>query len=253
MSLPRIIPVLLLRNKGLVKTYQFAKSRYVGDPINAVKIFNEKEVDELIILDIDASREGREPAYKYLQEISSECFMPLAYGGGVKTLDQIQALIQSGIEKIIINTATTLNPDFIRSATEHFGSTTIIGAIDVKRNFWGHHRVYAHVNKKILSLDPVEHAACLEQLGVGEIFINSVDNDGMRCGYDIGLIEAVTTRVNVPVIACGGCNSLADMKLVINQGQAKAAAAGSFFVFHGKHEAVLITYPPYQVLKDLFS
>jgi imidazole glycerol-phosphate synthase subunit HisF len=253
MALPRVIPVLLLRNKGLVKTFKFKDSRYVGDPFNAVKIFNEKEVDEIIILDIDASREGREPSYTYLKEIASECFMPLSYGGGVKTIDQIKRLIQSGIEKIILNSEAIRNPGFVESAAKVFGSSTIIGAFDVKNNFWGTRQVFNHTQGKTINLDPVKHAIHLEQLGVGEIFINNVDRDGTREGYDLDLIKSITEKVNVSVIACGGCGSIQDIGAVVNNAHARAAAAGSFFVFHGKHQAVLITYPPYDVLKQLFN
>lgn len=253
MALPRVIPVLLLRKKGLVKTVHFRDARYVGDPFNAVKIFNEKEVDELVVLDIDAARERREPPYEYLREIASECFMPLAYGGGVKTIDQIKKLIQSGIEKIVINTEAIANPAFVEEACKQFGSSTIIGAMDVKKNIWGTRKVYQHCDGKTLSPDPVDYAMKLEQLGVGEIFVNSVDRDGTRQGYDHDLIAAITARVGVPVIACGGCSGLDDIKKAVHESGAKAAAAGSFFVFHGKHQAVLITYPSYESLREIFA
>lgn len=252
MALPRVIPVLLLRKKGLVKTIHFRDSRYVGDPFNAVKIFNEKEVDELVVLDIDAAREKRDPSYDYLKEIASECFMPLAYGGGVKTIDQIKKLIQSGIEKIVINTEALANPVFVEEACKQFGSSTIIGAMDVKKNIWGTRKVYQHRDAKTLSHDPIDYARKLEQLGVGEIFVNSVDRDGTRQGYDHDLIAGITAQVGVPVIACGGCSGLDDIKKAVRESGAKAAAAGSFFVFHGKHQAVLITYPSYESLREIF-
>lgn len=253
MALPRIIPVLLLRNKGLIKTVKFKEHRYVGDPINAVKIFNEKGVDELCFLDIDASREVREPNYDYLKEIAAECFMPLSYGGAIKTLDQMKRLIQSGIEKMIINTHALENPDLIRSATDAFGSSTIVGAMDVKKNLWGKYQVYSHVKKNTLGIDPVKHAENLQGLGVGEIFLNNVDNDGVMNGYDLELVSKVTHSVDVPVIACGGCSSIDDINKVISQAKASAAAAGSFFVFYGKHRAVLITYPEYDILSNIFN
>lgn len=253
MALPRVIPVLLLRNKGLVKTVRFKDTKYVGDPMNAVKIFNEKEVDELSFLDIDASKEGREPHYDYLAEIASECFMPLSYGGAVKNNKQIQRLIQSGIEKVIINTEALTNPDSVRSATEAFGSSTIVGGMDVKRNFWGQYQVYSHVKKDTIGLEVLKHAEALQRLGVGEIFVNNVDQDGLMSGYDLDLISKITSSVDVPVIACGGCGSTDDIDKVINQSKAGAAAAGSFFVFHGKHKAVLITYPDYKVLNNILS
>jgi imidazole glycerol-phosphate synthase subunit HisF len=253
MALPRVIPVLLLRNKGLVKTMKFKDYKYIGDPINAVKIFNEKEVDELAFVDIDASKENREPPYDYLREIASECFMPLSYGGAVRSLDQIKRLIQSGIEKIIVNTAALSDPEFIRTATDAFGSSTIVGAMDVKKNLWGKYQVYSHVKKTTLNIDPLKHAEHLQQLGVGEIFVNNVDLDGMMTGYDFELVARITHGVDVPVIACGGCGSISDIDKVINESGARGAAAGSFFVFHGKHRAVLITYPEYKVLEALFS
>lgn len=253
MALPRVIPVLLLRNKGLVKTVKFKETKYVGDPMNAVKIFNEKEVDELCFLDIDASKEDREPPYNYLAEIASECFMPLSYGGGVKNNRQIQKLIQSGIEKIIINTQALHRPESITSAAESFGSSTIVGAMDVKKNFWGHYQVYSHVKRDTIGLEAVKHAETLQKLGVGEIFVNNVDQDGMMNGYDFDLVSRISSAVDVPVIACGGCGSMGDIDKVINQSKASAAAAGSFFVFHGKHKAVLITYPDFDTLSKIFS
>lgn len=253
MALPRVIPVLLLRNKGLIKTVKFKEHKYVGDPINAVKIFNEKGVDELCFLDIDASREGKEPNYDYLKEIATECFMPLSYGGAIKTLDQMKRLIQSGIEKMILNTQALEKPEVIRAASDAFGSSTIVGAIDVKKNLFGKYQVYSHVKKATLSLDPVKHAEHLQQLGVGEIFLNNVDHDGMLNGYDFELVSKITHAVDVPVIACGGCSSVEDIDKVINQSKAAAAAAGSFFVFHGKHKAVLITYPEFETLNKVFN
>lgn len=253
MALPRVIPVLLLRNRGLVKTVKFKEHKYVGDPINAVKIFNEKEVDELCFLDIDASKEGREPPFDYLREIAGECFMPLSYGGAVRSIDHIRRLIQSGIEKVVINTQAIINPDFIREATDTFGSSTIVGAMDIKKNFWGKYHVYSHAQKTTLSVEPVEHAVALQKMGVGEIFVNNVDHDGMMNGYDFNIIKDITRSIDVPVIACGGGSSIEDIDRVINESGASAAAAGSFFVFHGKHRAVLITYPDYATLRRIFG
>lgn len=252
MALPRVIPVLLLRDKGLVKTVKFKEQKYIGDPFNAVKIFNEKEVDELAFLDIDASKENREPLYAYLKEIATECFMPLAYGGAVKSVDQIRKLIQNGIEKVIINHQALENPAFITEAADAFGSSTIVGAIDIKKNFFGNHQVYSHVKKTTLPLDPVKHAQNLQSLGVGELFINNVDQDGVMKGYDLSIIKKITEAVDIPVIACGGAGSIEDIEKVINEANASAAAAGSMFVYHGKHRAVLITYPEYQILRNIF-
>lgn len=253
MALPRVIPVLLLRNKGLVKTIKFKNEKYIGDPFNAVKIFNEKEVDELCFLDIDATKEDREPNYDYLRQIATECFMPLSYGGAVSNLDQIKKLIQSGIEKVIINTQAIENPEFISSASDSFGASTIVGAMDVKKNFWGNYEIFSHSKNITVNIDPVEYAIRLQGLGVGEILLNSVDRDGTMVGYDYDLVSKITGAVDVPVIACGGCSSISDIDRVINQAGASAAAAGSFFVFHGKHKAVLITYPKYESLGQIFD
>ena len=253
MSLPRVIPVLLLRNGGLVKTVNFKKHTYVGDPINAIKIFNEKEVDELAFIDIDATSQKREPSYDFLTQIASECFMPLAYGGAVQNEIQIERLLKCGIEKVVINSAGLDRPDFLRSATFSFGSTTIVGSMDIKRNFWGNYQVYNHVKATTLDIDPVAHAQYLQGCGVGEIFLNNVDNDGMMKGYDLELVKKITSAVDLPVIACGGAGGINDIDKVINEAGASGAAAGSFFVFHGKHKAVLITYPEYQTLQDIFK
>ena len=179
--------------------------------------------------------------------------MPLSYGGAVKNLTQIQQLIQSGIEKVVINTQAVEKPEFLKEASSAFGSSTIVGAIDVKRNFWGNYQVYSHVRKKSLDVSAIDQVKRLQDLGVGEIFINDVDRDGMMAGYDVNLFKALTSAVDVPVIACGGCGSLEDISSVVNEAGASAAAAGSFFVFHGKHRAVLITYPEYSSLERIFN
>lgn len=253
MAIPRVIPVLLLQNGGLVKTTKFKEAVYVGDPINAVKIFNEKNVDELCFLDIDASKKNTEPNYTLIKEIASECFMPLSYAGAVKNVDQIKKLIQSGVEKIIINTQLRKNPDFVKEACNQFGSSTIVGAIDVKKNFWGKHFIYDHASEKLTNLEVLEFVKKAEELGIGELLVNNVDLDGTMQGYDFELIKKITTSVNIPVVACGGCGSIQDIDKVVNDAKAQAAAAGSFFVFHGKHNAVLITYPDYSSLEKIFD
>jgi cyclase len=225
----------------------------VGDPINAVKIFNEKEVDELIFLDIDASKENREPNYNYLREIASECFMPLGYGGGIKDVAQIKKLIQSGIEKVIINTAALTDGEFIRQACETFGSSTIVAAMDIKKNLFGKYQVISHAGVKVKQSDPLQYAAWLAERGVGEIFLNNVDLDGTMKGFDISVIKSVTALVDIPVVACGGAGSIGDIFKVIKDAHVAAAAAGSFFVFYGKHKAVLITYPEYNLLSKFYS
>lgn len=240
---PRIIPCLLLRGHGLVKTRKFKDAVYVGDPVNAVRIFSEKEVDELVILDIDASREGREPNYELIAEIAGECFMPVAYGGGIRTLAQARKLIRCGIEKVVINSASIDTPGLIREIADIFGSQAVVGAIDAKKNLLGGYRVFVKSATEETKLKPEEHASTLELAGAGEILVNSIDSDGQMQGYDIELIKKVSAKVKVPVVACGGAGSIEHMRRAMSEGGASAVAAGSMFVFHGKHRAVLINYP----------
>ncbi|MFZ6009545.1 MAG: AglZ/HisF2 family acetamidino modification protein [Bacteroidota bacterium] len=252
MARPRVIPVLLLRKNGLVKSVEFKNHRYVGDPMNAVKVFNEKEVDELIFLDIDASKDKREPPYEYLSEIASECFMPLAYGGGIKTIDQIKKLIKSGIEKVIINTSALGDVGFLEKACDMFGSSTIVAAMDVKKNFLGNYQVFSQAGVKVKETNPLRYAKQLSEAGAGEIFLNNVDLDGTMRGYDVPFIKSITAGLQVPVVACGGAGSLDYIFHVIKEGRAAGAAAGSFFVFYGKHRAVLITYPEPGLLREFY-
>jgi cyclase len=233
----------LLRGHGLVKTRKFKDPVYVGDPVNAVRIFSEKEVDELVILDIDASREGREPDYELVAEIAGECFMPVAYGGGVRSLAQARKLIRAGIEKVVVNSAAVESQGFIREIADVFGSQAVVGAIDAKKTLLGGHRVFVRSGTKDTGLKPEDHALVLEQAGVGEIFLNSIDSDGQMTGFDLSLIKKVSAKVNVPVVACGGAGSVADLRQALVEGGASAVSAGSLFVFHGKHRAVLINYP----------
>lgn len=249
----RVIPCLLLKGSGLVKTTKFKNPKYIGDPINAVNIFNEKEADELIFLDITASIEKRRPNFKLVSEIASECFMPFAYGGGISQIEDVKELFKLGVEKIVINSALHHNPGLITECAKIYGSQSIIGSIDVKKNFFGKYEVYSNSGTINTKLDPVRFAKQIEELGIGEIFINSIDRDGTQSGYDGKLIKSITTTVNVPVIACGGAGNKADFKEAVSQFGASAVAAGSFFVFHGKHKAVLITYPPYNELVELFK
>jgi cyclase len=249
----RVIPCLLLRGQGLVKTVQFKDAKYVGDPINAVKIFNEKEVDELILLDILATVEQRRPPLKLISEVASECFMPLCYGGGICSLDDIKEIFNLGVEKVAVNTYAINNPYFIKEAAEKFGSQSIVLAIDVKRNLLGDYEVFTHGGRKSTKLDPVKLAMEIEEMGAGEIFLNSIDRDGTMQGYDIELIKKVTEAVSIPVIACGGASKLSDFAVAIKEGGASAVAAGSLFVFHGEERAVLISYPSVQELEHIFK
>lgn len=245
----RVIPCLLLKDRGLVKTVKFKDPTYVGDPINAVKIFNEKEVDELVFLDITATIEQRPPRLKVISEIASECFMPLCYGGGVRNVEDIREIFKLGVEKVSINSCAVENPFFIREAADIFGSQSIIVSIDFKRSFLGKYEVYIHGGRKATRLDPVEFAVRMQEMGSGELFLNSIDRDGTMLGYDLDLIKRVTGAVNIPVIASGGAGKMRDFSNAVSAG-ASAVAAGSMFVFHGKHRAVLINYPSYDELRE---
>lgn len=249
----RIIPCLLLQNQGLVKTVKFKNPKYVGDPLNAVKIFNEKEVDELIFLDITASKENRKPNFDLISNIASECFMPLCYGGGVKTIEDIKIIFSLGVEKVSINSYAIENPNFIKEASDLFGSQSMVVSIDVKRNLLDEYRVYDANKQKIIKPEPVEFSKKMEGMGAGEILLNSVDRDGTMQGYDIRLIKKVCEAVSIPVIACGGAGSINDFLEAVKIGGAAAVAAGSIFVFQGKYKAVLINYPTIKELEKIFN
>jgi imidazole glycerol-phosphate synthase subunit HisF len=249
----RVIPVLLVNKSKLVKTVKFRNEIYVGDPINAVKIFNDKGVDELIFLDITATVESREPDYAYLREIASECFMPLAYGGGIRTIDAVQKILSLGCEKVIINSYAIGNPDFIKESSAIFGNQSIVVALDIKRNLLGRYEIHLKNGKQNTHIDAVEFSKKMEAFGAGELFINSIDRDGVMRGYDIDLLNKITSSISIPVIACGGAGNLKDLSTAVNSGGASAVAAGSMFVFHGPHRAVLINYPSENELLQLFK
>lgn len=252
MRIKRIIPCLLLRDNGLVKTVRFKDSTYVGDPINTVKIFNEKEVDEIFFLDIDATKLKKEPPYELIKNIASECFMPFAYGGGIHSIEQIERIIKSGAEKIIINTQAHLGKGFLAEAVKAFGSSTIAVSMDVKKEFIKGNRVFVRGGTQSTGIAPVEYAKRIEGEGAGELLVNSIDRDGVMEGYDIDLIKSISDSIRIPLIACGGAGKLSDFRSAFKDGGASAVAAGSFFVFHGKRRAVLITYPSYSEISDLF-
>lgn len=241
MNYARVIPCLLLRGNGLVKTKRFKDAVYIGDPVNAVRIFSEKEADEIVILDIDASRLRRDPNYDLIAEMAGEAFMPVSYGGGVRNLDQIRRLIRSGVEKVIINTLATESTDLIRKAVDTFGSQAIVGSVDVRRRFFGGYSVVAFSATLETKIDLENHLRNLVQAGVGELLVNDVERDGTMAGYDLALVRKVV-KSTVPVIVCGGAGTLEHLKQALNEG-ASAVAAGSMFVFYGKHRAVLISYP----------
>ncbi|WP_281661971.1 AglZ/HisF2 family acetamidino modification protein [Microvirgula aerodenitrificans] len=251
MWLPRIIPCLLLDGNGLVKTRKFKDPTYVGDPINTIKIFNDKHVDELVFLDIAASREGKEPNYALLEKLASECFMPLCYGGGVRDASQARRIIGLGIEKVSVNSAAIESSALVGAIAAELGASSTVVAVDVRRNWLGRYRVYNAACRKLTDLDPVAHVAALVKAGAGEVLINDVDADGEQKGYDLGLVRVISGAVEVPVIACGGAGSLADMRSAIHDGGASAAAAGSLFVFKGPHRAVLISYPSQEQISEL--
>lgn len=239
----RVIPCLLLRNQGLVKTVKFKDPKYVGDPINSVKIFNDKEVDELIFLDITATVENRRPPFKLLSEITSECFMPLGYGGGIRSVEDIREILGLGVEKVIINSHAVEDQSFVSRAAELFGSQSIVVSLDVKKSLLGKYEIRTCGERKATGLDPVRFAVQMQERGAGELFLNSIDRDGTQQGYDIDLIRRVTEAVSIPVIACGGAGRLEDFADAVHKGGASAVSAGSFFVFQGKHRAVLISFP----------
>lgn len=239
---PRIIPVLLYDDRDLIKTVQFGKRTYLGDPVNAVKIFNRKRIDELAVLDIGATERGREPDFELLRDIASEAFMPLSCGGGITTLEQVRELLAIGYEKVVINTAFIRNPELIRQASATFGSQSIVASIDAKQVPGGYKCVIAGGNE-LIDRTPLELAREAERLGAGEIILNSVDRDGMMGGYDTQLIHSVVSQVKIPVTAIGGAGGIPDLKAALTEGHAHAAAGGSMFVYYGRLKAVLITAP----------
>jgi len=249
---PRVIPCLLLRSKGLVKTVKFKDPTYLGDPINIVRIFNDKEVDELIFLDITATVEGQRPSFKLLSEIASECFMPLSYGGGIRDLRDIRTILSLGVEKVAINSYAVENPSFIRAAADRFGSQSIVVSMDVKRSLFGKYEVFIRSGRKATGLDPVKFAAEMARMGAGELLLNSIDRDGTMQGYDLDLVKRVSDAVGVPVVACGGACTVHDLADAIHKGGASAVAAGSMFVFQGPHRAVLINFPTATELAEVF-
>lgn len=244
MLFPRIIPVLLVHDRGLVKTVKFKDPKYVGDPINAVKIFNEKEADELTVIDIDASVQGREPDYKLIENLATECRMPLCYGGGIKTLEQAQRILGLGVEKVAFSSVVFEQPELITQLAERVGRQSVVVVLDVKKRLFGSkYDCYTHngkVNQKVCAF---EFAEKVQQLEAGEIVINSIDNDGVMKGYDLELVNKIKSLVTIPVTVLGGAGTYDDIKSLVTQHPVIGAAAGSLFVFKGKYKAVLISYP----------
>lgn len=246
----RIIPCLLLKDLGLVKTVKFLNPKYVGDPINAVKIFNDKGVDELIFLDITATNEKRKPSFELLSKIASEAFMPFSYGGGLRDIEDVRRIMTIGVEKVIINTYAFEKPDFIKEIADRFGNQSIVVAIDAKKSTNNINEVFINGGRVNTDKDPVGYAMQIEKMGAGEIFLNSIDRDGTREGYDLELIRQVTESVGIPVIASGGAGSVEDFNNAVKAG-ASGVVAGSMFVFVGSNDAVLINYPSLEELEKV--
>lgn len=241
---PRITPCLLVSGGGLVKTIKFGSPKYVGDPLNAVKIFNEKEVDEIIVVDIDASVMQKNPDYTLIKNLAAECRMPLCYGGGVRTVDQIEEIISLGVEKVAISSAAISNRDLISRGAMAVGNQSIVVVMDVKEvSAPGGYEIFVHNGTRATGLNPVEFAKWAEQEGAGELVINSIDRDGTMAGYDLRLIKILRESTNLPITVLGGAGSLQDIAGLIEQFGIIGAAAGSLFVFKGRFRAVLISYP----------
>lgn len=245
----RVMPCLLLKAGRLVKTIKFKNPGYVGDPINAVRIYNDKEVDDLIVLDIGATVDGTPVQTDLLSRIAGECFMPLAYGGGLRSVEEARRVMKLGVEKVIFNTSAWERSEVLRDAAREFGAQAVVASIDVRRKILGRYEVCVANGSRGTGMDPVEYAKRMEQLGAGEILLNAIDRDGTMEGYDLELIRRVTAAVGVPVIAAGGAGSVEHFREAVTIGGADAVAAGAMFVFHGPHRAVLITYPPRAALE----
>jgi imidazole glycerol-phosphate synthase subunit HisF len=248
----RLIPCLLLQNDGLVKTTQFKNAKYVGDPINALRIFNDKEVDEVMVLDIQASKNKKEPNYKLIEQFASECFMPLTYGGGINNVEQAKRLFNAGVEKICIQTAALHDISIVEKLAQKWGSSSILVSVDVKKNWLGKYKLYQASSGKFLDEPWLEFLQKAVNSGAGEIVLNDVDKDGMMTGMNTALIRQASNSIDVPLVAIGGVGSLADIKAGVDAG-ASAISAGAFFVFQGPHKAILITYPKYNELLQLFN
>ena len=250
---PRVIPILLLKGKGLVKSIKFKDYRYIGDPINAVKIFNDLKADELVFLDIMASKEKRSISLDFVKNVGDEANMPFAVGGGIRTIQDIKEVVNAGAEKVIINTYAAENPEFVKQASDVFGSSTIVVSIDVKKKLFGKKQVYTLAGTKATGLDPIVFAKKMKEMGAGEIMINSIDNDGKMEGYDLDLIKNISESVSIPIIASGGAGSYSDFSKAVINSYASAVSAGSLFVYHGPRRAVLINYPTKEEISNIFK
>jgi cyclase len=250
---PRIIPCLLVQNKGLVKSVQFKNHKYVGDPINAVRIFNEKEADELMLIDIDTTINNVEPNYKMIQNIASECRMPLCYGGGIKNVQQAQKIFSLGVEKIALSSILVENPNIISDLASKVGSQSVVAILDVKKKLFGGYEIYTHNGKNSTGINPIDFVQKIENLGAGEIVINSIDQDGTMNGYDLKLVEQIRKSTSLPLTILGGAGSLNHIGNLIQNYGIIGAAAGSLFVFKGVYKAVLINYPSFNEKDKLIN
>ena len=249
----RIIPVLLLKDESLVKTVRFREFTYVGDPANTVRIFNELEVDELLFLDISASKEKRGPNLKVLRDIADECFMPLGYGGGITTLEEAKAVFNIGFEKVAVNSSSFQNPNLVYEISNHFGNQSVIVSIDVKKTLFGRQRVYVLSGKQNTQHDPVTWAKKVEEMGAGEILLTSIDHEGTWNGFDIELVKSVADAVSIPVIAHGGAGTIEHIQNVIKESHASAVALGSMVVFQKKGMGVLVNFPQVEEFEIIFN
>lgn len=240
---PRLIPFLLIRGKGLVKTIRFSDDKYVGDPLNAVRIFNEKKVDEIVVLDIDASSKGEKPNYELIEKLAAECRMPLCYGGGIKNTDDACRILSLGVEKVSISSEAINNPRIIKELSNKVGSQSVVVTLDIKKKLFGGYEAYIHNGRVRTKRNPMDLVKIFEDKGAGEIVINSIDNDGVMEGYDLNLIRDIKNNTTIPITVVGGCGSLEDVKSLYLQEGIIGSGAGSLFVFKGKYRAVLITYP----------
>ena len=247
------MPCLLLKGESLVKTVKFRNPSYIGDAINTVRIFNQKEVDELIFLDIEATKEKRLPQFKFLEKLTSECFMPFTYGGGVRRLEDIKTILNLGVEKVCLNTYAVENPHFVKEASDMFGSQSIIISIDVKKSVIGRYEVVTNCGMRPTKIDPLDFAIKMQQMGAGEILLTSIDRDGTWEGYDTDILKRVTQAVGIPVIACGGAGKIEDLEIAVKLGLASAVALGSRVVYQGKGMGVLINFFPRQELERFLN
>lgn len=238
----RVIPILLYKKEGLYKGIQFKNYKYVGDPHNTIRVFSEKEVDELILLDIDATRNGVKPNIAFIQRVAEECYMPFAIGGGINSIETIRDVLRAGAEKVIINSAALSNPDLIKRASDEFGRTTIVVAIDYKRKFFGKHIVYSHSGTKETRYELLEFTKLMESNGAGEVIITSIDREGTGNGLDIPILKQISSMLSIPVVANGGIGSNSHIMQVMKETDVSAVASGSYFIFQGSNKSVLITY-----------